>query len=272
MRLSFPTRRYLLKGAACACCAGTFAGGLTASAAEAEDLGLPTILELGTAPMTRIGPTLWVARIAPTVWLHTTTHPVGGLIYPANGLLLLRDGEALLIDTGWTPSQAQLLAEWVRSELKARLRLAVATHFHNDRTGGVEALKALGVRTVAHPLTSRLAQAHGLPTPEPLVGFEDGVFRLDDGCELFFPGAGHTRDNIVAYVPDAQILYGGCFLKSATSADLGNLSDAVVSDWAASVEKMRARYPSPRITAPGHGTVTGDATAHTLALLASSKP
>ncbi len=272
MRLSSPTRRYVLQGAACACCAGAFAGGLAASATEARTDGVPTILELGAAPMTRIGPTVWVARIAPAVWLHTSTHPVGDNIYPANGLLLLRDGEALLIDTGWTPEQARLLAEWVRRELKARLRLAVATHFHNDRTGGVSALKALGIRTVAHPLTTRLAQAHGLPTPEPLVGFADGAFRLDDWCELFLPGAGHTRDNIVVYVPDAQILYGGCFLKAATSADLGNLSDAVVSDWAASVEKMRVRYANPKITVPGHGTISGDATGRTLALLAANKP
>jgi glyoxylase-like metal-dependent hydrolase (beta-lactamase superfamily II) len=272
MRLSSPNRRYFLQSAACACCAGAFAGGRRAFATEADTEGAPTILELGAAPMTRIGPTVWVARIAPAVWLHTTTHPVGNAIYPANGLLLLRDGEAVLIDTGWTPEQAELLAEWVWREQKARLRLAVATHFHNDRTGGVEALKALGVRAVAHPLTCRLAQAHGLPTPEPLTGFSDGAFRLNDGCELFFPGPGHTRDNIVAYVPDAQILFGGCFLKSATSADLGNLSDAVVSDWAASVVRMRSRYSRPSIVVPGHGTVTGDAFGHTLTLLTPGKP
>lgn len=271
MRLSYPNRRHLLRAAACACCVAPL-GGFTARAVEADAGGLPTILELGAEPMIRIGPTVWVAQIAPDVWLHTSTHPVGAFIYPANGLILLRNNEALLIDTGWTPEQARLLERWISVEQKAKLHLAVATHFHNDRTGGVEALAAKGVRTVAHPLTTRLAKEHGLPTPEPLIGFEEGAWRLDDRCELFFPGAGHTRDNIVAHVRDADILYGGCFLKSATSADLGNLSDAVVGDWRASVEKMRARYGKPKIVVPGHGAIHGDAIGRTLTLLAAKQP
>lgn len=222
--------------------------------------------------MRRIGETVWVAPLAPDVWLHTSTHPVGGLIYPANGLILIRPDGALLIDTGWTPEQAQILALWIASERNATLRLAVATHFHNDRTGGVDALKALGVRSVAHPITTRLAKEHGLPTPEPLIGFDRGAWRLDDGCELFFAGAGHTRDNIVVHVRDAQLLYGGCFLKSATSADLGNLSDAVVEDWSASIDRMRARYGAPKIVVPGHGAVAGDAIGRTMALLSAKTP
>ncbi|MFM8533831.1 MAG: MBL fold metallo-hydrolase, partial [Acidimicrobiia bacterium] len=141
--------------------------------------------------------------------------------------------------------------------------------YHSDRTGGVEALKALGVRSVAHPLTCRLAKEHGLPTPQPLTGFENGAYRLNDRCELFFGGPGHTRDNVVAYLPQAQILYGGCFLKSSTSADLGNVADAVVGDWAASIQRMQAQYPDPKIVAPGHGALAGDAIARTLALLAT---
>lgn len=268
MTIPSPTRRHLLT-TACACCVAPIAGRFVASAAaEGVDPGLPTILELGADSMTRIASTVWVAQIAPHVWLHTTTHPIGGFIYPANGLILTRERDALLIDTGWTPDQARILAGWIASDLKARLNLAVATHYHSDRTGGIEALRALKIRSVAHPLTCRLAREHGLPTPEPLIGFSEGAFPLAQNCELFYGGAGHTRDNIVAFVPDAQILYGGCFLKSATSADLGNVADAVIGDWAASVETMRARYPAPKVVAPGHGAIAGDSIARTLALLA----
>lgn len=271
MAFTSPTRRSLLT-MSCACCVAPVAARFVASAvAAAADPGIPTILELGLDPMTRIAPTVWVAQIAPHVWLHTTTHPIGGFVYPANGLILTREGDALLIDTGWTPEQARVLAGWIASDLKARISLAVATHYHSDRTGGVDALKALGVRSVAHPLTCRLAREHGLPTPEPLIGFVEGAFPLAENCELFYGGAGHTRDNIVVFVPDSQILYGGCFLKSATSADLGNVADAVMGDWAASVETMRTRYPTPKIVAPGHGALAGDSIARTLALLAKGK-
>jgi glyoxylase-like metal-dependent hydrolase (beta-lactamase superfamily II) len=272
MALPTPSRRYLLGAAVCACCVGGLSSGFTATAADADAAGHPTILELGVDPMTRIAPSVWVAQIAPDVWLHTTTHPVGSFVYPANGLILMRGGDALLIDTGWTPEQARVLALWIAAERQAKVSLAVATHFHSDRTGGVDALKALGVRTVAHPLTTQLAKEHGLPTPDPLVGFNEGAWRLDDRCELFHAGAGHTRDNIVVFVPDAQILYGGCFLKSATSPDLGNLADAVVGDWAASVDKLRMHYGNTKIVAPGHGALAGDAIGRTLALLSAKRP
>lgn len=271
MRSPFPTRRYVLGAALCACCVGPVTRPF-AALADAPAAGFPTILELGVDPMTPIAPGVFVAQIAPSVWLHTTTHPIGGVVYPANGLILMRDREALLIDTGWTPEQARVLADWIAAERKASIRLAVATHFHGDRTGGVEALKAQGVRTVAHPLTTALAKAHGLPTPEPLAGFEHGAHLLDAGCELFYAGAGHSPDNICVYVPEAQLLYGGCFLKSATSADLGNLADAVVDDWGTSVARLSARYPAAKIVVPGHGALAGDSVGRTLALLAAKRP
>jgi metallo-beta-lactamase class B len=110
-----------------------------------------------------------------------------------------------------------------------------------------------------------------MPVPEPINNFGAAPYRLDADCELFFPGAGHTRDNIVAWFPHQQVLFGGCFLKSVTSLDLGNVADAVVADWSTSVRRVRARYPSRRIAIPGHGTISGDPVGHTLALLAENK-
>jgi glyoxylase-like metal-dependent hydrolase (beta-lactamase superfamily II) len=84
---------------------------------------------------------------------------------------------------------------------------------------------------------------------------------------LHITAPGHTRDNIVVWLPRQRVLFGGCFLKSVTSADLGYLADAVVGDWAGSARRVSARYPARQITIPGHGIVTGDPVGHTLALL-----
>jgi len=186
--------------------------------------------------MKRIGQTVWVCRLAPSLWLHTTTAIIAegeGVYFPANGLIL---------------------------ESKA-------THFHRDRTGGIPALQAAGIPTVAHPLTCELARSHGTAVPTSAVNFIQDTARLSAACELFFPGAGHTRDNIVVWLPHQRVLFGGCFLKSVTSPDLGNLADAVVADWAGSAQRVRARYPAGKITVPGHGTISGDPVGHTLALL-----
>ena len=271
------TRRSFLASGTCACCAGvfarTFAAPSTPSTGHLGSQGLPTLLELGIDAMERIGQTVWVAEIAPKLWLHSTTAAISGNhLFPANGLILERSGGSLLIDTGYTPDQGDRLLTWSKRRLSSAITLAVSTHYHGDRTGGIEALRKHGVRTLAHPLTCKAASDHHTPIPDPIDDFGAAPYRLGADCELFFPGAGHTRDNIVAWFPHQQVLFGGCFLKSVTSADLGNLADAVVADWAGSVRRVHARYITRKITIPGHGTIAGDPIAHTLALLESAAP
>jgi len=260
------TRRSLF---GCACC-GVLAGARAASAAPGAETGYPQALELGTTGMSRIAPTVWVARIALGVFLYTTTTVIdGGIYYPANGLILERDEGALLVDTTYSPDQAGTLLAWSR-QLARPISLAVATHFHFDRTGGIPALRKAGVRTLAHPLTCVLARAHGLPVPEPIADFDGGHHDIGPDLQLYFPGAGHTRDNVVAWCPRQQILFGGCLIKSSTSPSLGNVADAVLADWPASVRRVRARYQAAKCVVPGHGTVTGDPIATTLSLLAKA--
>ena len=272
------TRRSFVAGAVCGCCScipitRSFAATSAASIGNFGSEGLPTLLELGTDPMTRIGQTVWVSRLTPSLWLHTTTATTAegkGVYSPANGLILDRKGGSLLVDTGYSPEQAEILLTWSKQTLRSPIRQAVATHFHRDRIGGIPALQAAGIPTVAHPLTLELARSHGVAVPTNAVEFVQGTARLSEDCELFFPGGGHTRDNIVAWFPHQRVLFGGCFLKSVTSVDLGNLHDAVLSDWAGSVQRVHARYAAPKIAIPGHGTITGDPVAHTLELLAKA--
>jgi len=254
---------------ACACCAPA-AAGLTAVRAAAASTttppGLPEALELGLPDMTRLAPSLWVGRLADGVWLHTTTHRLqDGTAYPGNGLIVDLPGGALLLDC-WTPEQARALLSWAHGRGQP-ITWSIATHFHGDRVGGVEALRALDVPTHAHPLTCRLARQAGLPEPAPLPGFTGSRFPIAPGVELFAPGAGHTRDNITVWLAASRVLFGGCLIKSITAPDLGYLADAVPAAWPASVRRLRAAYPDARVTVPGHGTVAGDPIAATLKLL-----
>ena len=222
--------------------------------------------------MTRISQTVWVAKIAPRLWLHTTTGFMAGFVFPANGLILERGNGSLLIDTGYTSDQAESLLLWSKSNLSSPIAHAVTTHFHIDRTGGIDGLRKFGVRTLASPQTCKLAHEHQMPVPEPINGFGSDPYRIDEHCELFFPGAGHTRDNIVAWIPQEQTLFGGCLLKSETSGGLGNVADAVIPDWAGTVRNVEIHYPSPKFTIPGHGSIKGDPTRWTLSLLANTPP
>ncbi len=256
----------------CACCTGIALWPLGAKAAAfaPTDDGLPQALELGMPQMQRIGPTVWVAELAAGVWLHTTTALIdGGFYYPANGLVVERPGGAILIDTGQGPDQAEVLLDWSIQTLKAPISRAVVTHFHRDRTGGIPGLTHHKVSTFAHPLTYELSVTHAAPMPQPLRDFTSETYAFADAMELFFPGAGHTWDNIAVWLPGPRILFGGCFLKSETSRDLGNLADADVGGWSSSLERLAGRYLQRSVTIPGHGAIGGDAIARTRDLLAA---
>jgi metallo-beta-lactamase class B len=258
------TRRSLF---ACACC-GVLAQ--PRAAAAGQDSGAPQALELGTTGMARIAPTVWIARIAPDLLLYTSTAVIdGGIFYPANGLVLERDDSAVLIDTTYSPEQASILLAWCAQHSRP-IALAIATHFHSDRTGGIPALRQAGIRTLAHPLTCELARQRGLPVPEPITEFSADHHDIGPDLQLYAPGSAHTRDNIVAWCPRQQTLFGGCMIKSATSPGLGNIADAVLRDWPASARRVRARYPAARCVVPGHGTIAGDPIEATLSLLARS--
>jgi glyoxylase-like metal-dependent hydrolase (beta-lactamase superfamily II) len=252
----------------CTRCA--FLGGLAAAVAlpgiaQARS-GDPQALEIAVPAMQRISDTLWLGQLTPDVWLHTTTHVLPEVgYYPANGAIVVRGNASLLIDTGWSDRDAEaILTAWQRTGRPAISR-AVATHFHFDRTGGIRALAARGIPTYGNPLTIGLALDNGLPAPRPLHDLQKAPQHIG-GVELFYPGPAHTIDNIVAWIPEGGVLFGGCMLKATTEDDLGNLGDAVVAAWPASARRVAQRYPAARHIIPGHGTAAGNALAHTIAL------
>ncbi|MCE9668955.1 subclass B1 metallo-beta-lactamase [Myxococcus stipitatus] len=206
-----------------------------------------------------------VRGIAPGVWLHETvaeTQDFGRVA--ANGLLI-EDGEAsILVDTGWNAAQGALLTTWARETLHRPVRAAISTHFHEDRTGGIPALAGQGIPVHALELTAKLSSEQGLPVPGQT--FTDSLAL--GPVELFFPGAGHARDNLVVWHAKSGVLFGGCFVKDAAATNLGNLSDADVSAWPASLERTLQRYPEARMVIPGHGEPGGpELLAHTRSLL-----
>jgi len=222
--------------------------------------------------MRRISATLWLGQLTPNVWIHTTTHVLDGVgYYPANGAIVVGGSESLLIDTGWSGTDADaILDEWERLR-KPPISKALATHFHYDRTGGIGALSHRGIPTFANPLTIGLALDNGCPVPRPLHDVEKHRQRLGT-VEVYYPGAGHTIDNIVAWIPSDGVLFGGCLVKSTTAPDLGNVADGDLASYPATIRRVGHTY-KPRHVIPGHGTIAGDSISHTLTMaVAAAKP
>ena len=87
----------------------------------------------------------------------------------------------------------------------------------------------------------------------------DGKFEITDGVHVILEhfGAGHTRDNVVAWLPEEKVLFGGCLVKEI-GAGKGNLADADTLAWSGTVRRVIENYPDVRIVVPGHGEPGGE--------------
>ena len=99
------------------------------------------------------------------------------------------------------------------------------------------------------------------------------MFEFIDGvASVFYPGAGHTEDNVVVWLANEKILFGGCFVKSLQNKNLGNTGDADISEWPNSIQKVLNRYPDVKVVVPGHGKIGNiSLLTHTQALALSAK-
>jgi metallo-beta-lactamase class B len=221
----------------------------------------------------QLAPDLFVERLSNNVWRHVSYGNWRGEPVPSNGLLVKAGREWLLVDTAWSDAQTKQLLDWAVKEFGALPALAVITHYHDDRMGGIRELHQRGVRTLASKLTVELARQHGLEPPQ--ASFTDSKTLKLGGrqIEVLYPGAGHTRDNSVVWLPDQQILVGGCLIKSAQARDLGNISDADLKQWPLTIEKLLSTYKKARLVLPGHGEPSGlEALHNTLQLLKNAPP
>ncbi|GLQ19687.1 subclass B1 metallo-beta-lactamase [Algimonas porphyrae] len=197
-----------------------------------------------------------LSPIAEGVWVHTTHYTLPGQApIPVNGLVVI-DGEAVtLIDAAWGELATLSLIDAVREETGLPVTRLVVTHHHADRTQGVDAAEREGLEVFTHPDTPTLAARAGWPVPNTSVAALDAPqSRTRVGkIELAFPGHGHAPDNLIAYLPDSNILYAGCAVRGAESRTLGNTLDADLPLWRESLLWTKATYPNTQTVVPGHG-------------------
>lgn len=215
-------------------------------------------------------PRIQVREVAPDVFMYTSYRVQAGAPapLPANGLLVRTSQGAVLVDTGWDTDQTLQLLRWVADSLHQRVRLAIVTHAHQDRVGGIAALRANHVRVLGSKLTAQRARAQQLDAPTPAIQPYTVVRAGHTRLELFFPGPGHTPDNIVVWLPRQRVLFGGGLVREKAATGPGPLDDANLKQWPATVRALAARYPKTRVVVPGTGAPGGpELLTHTLNVL-----
>lgn len=214
---------------------------------------------------------LKMTKLADNVYQHTSykvVEPWGKV--GASGLVIVDENDAYIIDTPWGEDSTKELINWVNSKGLV-IKGSVVSHFHEDASSGIPLLNKSNITTYATRKTNTLLNLKGKEKSSHEIS--NNPFELANGTiEIFYPGKGHTEDNIVVWLPKSKILFGGCFVKSIHSKKLGNVEDASIDIWPESIQKVISKYPNVEIVVPGHGKV-GDANllSHTAKLALGAK-
>lgn len=195
--------------------------------------------------------TLKITPIEKGIYLHTSYMQVDGFgLVDSNGLIVLDGKEAHMIDTPWSATDTEKLVQWIQQQGYV-LKDSISTHSHADRTAGIAYLNAISIPTYASHLTNSLLKASDKETATQ--SFEPNFWLLKDKIQAYFPGEGHTKDNLVIWLPESKILVGGCLIKSADAKDLGYIGEASIRAWPLSIEKLVSTFGDAKMVIPGHG-------------------
>lgn len=198
-------------------------------------------------------PDLKVDKLDDGVYVHTSFEEVNGWgVVTKHGLVVLDNSDAYIIDTPFTAKDTEALVNWF-VERGFHIKGSVSSHFHSDSTGGIEWLNAHAIPTYASVLTNELLEKAGkVQAKNTFSGVS--YWLVKDKIEVFYPGPGHTQDNLVIWLPEKKILFGGCFVKPY---GLGNLDDANLQAWPNSAKILMSRYKHAKFVVSSHSEIGG---------------
>ncbi len=199
-------------------------------------------------------PNLKISPLTGNFYIYESYNYYKGDRIGANAMYLVTGNGVVLFDTPWDSTQFQPLLDSIKARHNKEVVLCIATHFHEDRTGGLEFYRQRNIKTYTTFFTDSMSAKKGMKRAEFLMG-KDTIFNVGQySFETFYPGKGHAPDNIVVWFKKEKILYGGCLIKSVDDENLGNLSDASETDYAATVLKLKQKCKRPKFIITGHGS------------------
>ena len=183
--------------------------------------------------------------------------------------VIIGDDSVMIVDAQATPAMAQRVIEKIRTVTDKPIKYVVLSHYHAVRVLGASAygaseiiasekcrgmIQERGNEDWASELGRfpRLFQAAesvpGLTWPTMTFKGKMTVYLGKRRVELLQLGRAHTAGDIVAWVPDAGVMFTGDIVEYHSACYCG---DAHYNDWPATLDAI-ARY-APKSIAPGRG-------------------
>jgi glyoxylase-like metal-dependent hydrolase (beta-lactamase superfamily II) len=196
---------------------------------------------------------LKIVQLTDSVYLYSTYQEYSGKPVSSNSIYIVTSAGIVMIDTPWDSSQLPKLLDSMFVKDAAIPILSISTHFHSDRTAGLDYLDSIGVKTYSTALTKAICKE--VNAEEARNTFQGDTTFVIAGrkISIFYPGAGHSPDNIVVYLEKENLLFGGCFVKSYDANSLGYTGDADIISWHTGIKLLIKKYGSVDLVIPGHG-------------------
>jgi metallo-beta-lactamase class B len=195
---------------------------------------------------------LKISKVTSTLFVYTTYHEFSGTMFPSNGMYAVTKAGVVLIDSPWDVSQSQPLLDSIKKRHNLPVALCISTHYHDDSSGALDFLNEKGIPTWSSKLTYELSKEFGTPKAA-FIFSKDTTFNIGGvKIETYYPGEGHTKDNIIVWFPKDRLIFGGCLVKSTENQSLGNIADANLEAWPQTMRNAIAKYPKRKYVVPGH--------------------
>ena len=189
--------------------------------------------------------------------------------------VIIGDDSVMVIDAQATPRLATIVVEKIRSVTDKPIKHVVLSHYHAVRVLGASAYDASEIIASDRCLAMihergqedwdsefgrfpRLFEGHesipGLTWPTLTFKEKMTVHLGRRRVELMFLGRAHTAGDIVAFVPDEQVMFTGDIVEYHSACYCG---DGHFADWGATLDRIAAF--APKSIAPGRGdALVGD--------------
>ena len=194
--------------------------------------------------------------------------------YDQNIVAVVDGGEALLVDTRSTYGQAREIIDDLRALGTPRVSVVVNTHGHYDHVFGNRVFRPVPIWGHERCVTmiEQLGDAHraAISAEIPEMAAELAEVELDPPdrtfveratveigrreVQLSYLGRGHTDNDIVIRVPDADVVCVGDLLENGAAPYFG---DGYPMEWPATGARLLELVGDRTVVVPGHGGHAG---------------
>ena len=183
--------------------------------------------------------------------------PTNDNIAICNAGIIIGEEGVLVIDPFQNEALGNLLLSEVAKLTDLPVKYVLNTHYHFDHTGGNKAIKAqeipiIGRGTIREDMLTKNQEFDPAPAVPNIIIDDDSKIWLGDRVVELEEVAGHSGGtDIIAYIPDAQVLFAGDILFNQR---FPYIADGNILVWQTTLDYLIDKYSEATIV-PGHGAI-----------------